>query len=187
MIYCWINYHQSNHCLFLSVFVSVCLSLSLCICLGLSVCPSICLSVSLSVSVSVSVCPSICLSLSLSLSISWSLSICLSFYLSVSLSVSVSVYLSVSLSVFLSDCLSLCTLLSLYSEALPVESGGDWKAGGSPEHPDGRGHPDRCQSVTTDTVCGRHSAQQYHSKQKVKHLNGVMKYNIIFPEPLALF
>ena len=181
MIYCWINYHQSNHCLFLSVFVSVCLSLSLY--LSWSICLSFYLSVCLSLCICLCICLSFYLSFSLSLSTSWSLSICLSFYLSVSLSVSVSVYLSV----FLSDCLSLCTLLSLYSEALPVESGGDWEAGGSPEHPDGRGHPDRCQYVTTDTVCGRHSAQQYHSKQKVKHLNGVMKYNIIFPEPLALF
>lgn len=185
MIYCWINYHQSNHCLFLSVFVPVCLSLSLY--LSWSICLSFYLSVCLSLCICLCICLSFYLSFSLSLSTSWSLSICLSFYLSVSLSVSVSVYLSVSLSVFLSDCLSLCTLLSLYSEALPVESGGDWEAGGSPEHPDGRGHPDRCQYVTTDTVCGRHSAQQYHSKQKVKHLNGVMKYNIIFPEPLALF
>ena len=81
MIYCWINYHQSNHCLFLSVFVSVCLSLSLYL--------------------SWSICLSFYLSFSLSLSTSWSLSICLSFYLSVSLSVSVSVYLSLCLSFYL--------------------------------------------------------------------------------------
>ena len=143
------------------------MSVSLRICLGLSVCPSICLSVCLSLYLSRSICLSFYLFLSLSLCICLGLSVCPSICLSLSLYLS----RSICLSVFLSDCLSLCILLSLYSEALPVESGGDWEAGWSPEHPDGRRHPDRCQSVTTDTVCGRHSAQQYHSKQKVKHLN----------------
>ncbi len=74
----------------LSIYLSVCLS----VCLSLSIYLSVCLSVCLSVFIYLSVCLSICLSV-------YQLSVCLS-------------YLSICLSVFLSVCLSIYLCLSGY-------------------------------------------------------------------------
>ncbi len=77
---------------FLFICLPICFSMSV----NLTVYPSVCQSVSLSV------CLSICLSVYLSICLSVYLSICLSVYLSICLSV----YLSICLSVYLSICLA---------------------------------------------------------------------------------
>ena len=104
-------------CLCLSLSVSVCLCLSLsvsvCLCLSLSVSVSVCLCLCLSLSLSVSVSVCLCLCLSVSLCLSLSVSVCLCLSLSLSLSVSVSVCLCLSLSVSVCLCLSLSVSVCL--------------------------------------------------------------------------
>ena len=107
-------------CLSLPVFVSLCLSLTTCLCLSqfvsLCVLVSLCLFLSIFVCLSLSVSLPVFVSLCLSLSASLSLSLCLSLSVSVSVSLSLSLSLSVSLSLstcFFSLCLSLYLSLSL--------------------------------------------------------------------------
>lgn len=99
-------------------YLSVCLSVPVCLCTCLSLSVTVCLSLYLSVSVP------ICFSVPVSLSVTASLSVSFSLYLSVSLPVSLSV--TVSFSLYLCLCtrlslsLTLCTCLSLSLNFLPA-------------------------------------------------------------------
>ena len=121
--------------IYLSLYLSVCLSvylsiyLSMCPCIYLSVSPSMSLAVPLTIYLSVrlsiylfiyrSVCPSIYVSIYVSIYLSTYLCVYLSVYLSIDLSIYLSTYLSISLSIYLSVylsislCIDLCIYLSI--------------------------------------------------------------------------
>ena len=100
----------------LSVHVSVCACVCLCMCLSVhvSVCVCVCLCMCLSVHVSVCVC--VCLCMCLSVYVSVCVCVCLCMCLSVYVSVCVCVCLCMCLSVYVSvcACVCLCMCLSVY-------------------------------------------------------------------------
>jgi hypothetical protein len=96
--YVFFNFYRKILDLFIYLYLSICLSIRLSVCLSISIYLSICLYVDLSISISLSIYLSIylpvCLSIYLPIYLSVCLSVCLYLYLSICLSVSIYLYLS---------------------------------------------------------------------------------------------